>query len=340
MKESEEKKESGNNANGLLQVRNLVKHYPVRGGVFSRKLASVKAVQDVSFVLHEGETLGLVGESGCGKSTLARTVIRLEDPTSGSVLFKGRDLAKLNSKELFSVRRDIQMIFQDPYSSLNPRMTVGDIVMDPLKVHRMGNRKQREEKAADLLERVGLSADLTSRYPHEFSGGQRQRIGVARALSLEPKVIIADEPVSALDVSVQSQVLNLLMSLQMDFGLTYLFITHDLSVVKHICDRIAVMYLGRIVEQGSAEEIFKKSRHPYTRFLMEAAPAPDPKKMRIKRLIRGETPSPITPPPGCAFHPRCPYAIPECKKGVPPLAGVDSEKSSEHLCACIRKNEI
>ena len=317
----------------------MVKHYPLRGGIFSKQIGYVQAVQEVSFDLEKGETLGLVGESGCGKSTLARTIIRLEEPTSGSVLFKGRDLAELSRSELFLLRRDIQMIFQDPYSSLNPRMTVGEIVRDPLIVHKMGRGVEQVERVRELLRRVGLSADLMERYPHEFSGGQRQRVGVARALALDPKIIIADEPVSALDVSIQSQVLNLLVSLQKDLGLTYLFISHDLSVVEYISDRIAVMYLGRIVEMGKTEEIFARPAHPYTRALMEAIPVPDPRRGAKKIILKGEIPSAVSPPPGCAFHPRCPFAKEECKEAIPPLEPLDV-KNPDHLVACIRKKEI
>lgn len=322
----------------ILKVESLVKHYPLRGGIFSRKIGYVKAVQDVSFDIVKGETLGLVGESGCGKSTLARTMILLERPTSGKVVFEGRDIASLSSKELFRVRRRIQMIFQDPYSSLNPRMTVGEIVRDPLIVHKMGTGREQNERVSSLLSRVGLSADMTDRYPHEFSGGQRQRIGVARALALDPQLLIADEPVSSLDVSVQSQVLNLLTQLQKDLGLTYLFISHDLSVVEYISDRIAVMYLGRIVEMGDTKEIFKNPAHPYTRALMEAVPIPDPKRGGRKIVLKGEPPSAINPPSGCAFHPRCTFALETCKKEIPALEVI--KKGSSHTVACLRKNEI
>jgi oligopeptide/dipeptide ABC transporter ATP-binding protein len=324
----------------ILRIISLVKHYPLRGGIFSRKIGYVKAVQDVSFDIVKGETLGLVGESGCGKSTLARAMILLERPTSGKVVFEGRDIAALSSKELFQVRRRIQMIFQDPYSSLNPRMTVGEIVRDPLIVHKMGTGREQNERVALLLSRVGLSADMTDRYPHEFSGGQRQRIGVARALALDPQLLIADEPVSSLDVSVQSQVLNLLTQLQKDLGLTYLFISHDLSVVEYISDRIAVMYLGRIVEMGDTKEIFLNPAHPYTRALMEAVPVPDPKRGGRKIVLKGEPPSAINPPSGCAFHPRCAFALEACKKDIPPLELFKEDDASPHLVACIRKGEI
>lgn len=324
--------------NVLISVRNLVKHYPLRGGVFSRQVGKVKAVDNVSFQVSRGETIGLVGESGCGKSTLARTMIRLEEPTSGSVYFRGKNLTSLSRKEFFPIRREIQMIFQDPYSSLNPRMTVGELIMDPLTVHRIGNRRMRSAKVDDLLVRVGLSPDMKSRYPHEFSGGQRQRVGVARALTLEPKLVIADEPVSALDVSVRSQVLNLLVELKKEFDLTYIFISHDLSVVEYISDTLAIMYLGKIMEIGPSMDIYRNPRHPYTRVLLEAIPVPDPSRKKKKSMVKGEPPSAVNPPPGCSFHPRCPFSIEECSKVIPHLEDTGSERL--HLCACIRKDEI
>jgi oligopeptide/dipeptide ABC transporter ATP-binding protein len=334
------------NANGhepILSIQDLRKYYPIHGGVFGGKVGDVRAVDGVTLSIARGETLGLVGESGCGKSTLGRAVIRLEDPTGGQVLFEGRDMAHASRGELFRLRRDMQMIFQDPYSSLNPRMTVGDIVQEPLVVHRLGTRTQQIEKVRGLLETVGLTGEMLDRYPHEFSGGQRQRIGIARALALEPKLVIADEPVSSLDVSVQSQVLNLMLQLQRDMGLTYLLISHDLSVVEHLSDTIAVMYLGRIVEKGPAERIFERPAHPYTRALIAAIPELDPRQRRVSPVVRGETPSPISPPPGCPFHPRCPYAIEECRAAVPPLEPVPGSHSvagGEHLAACIRKHAI
>ena len=336
----EDNHDSQSSDNSFLSVRDLVKLYPLRGGIFSRKIGMVQAVQGVSFDLTKGETLGLAGESGCGKSTLARAILYLEKPTSGDVIFKGRNLAALSQKELFPVRRQIQIIFQDPYSSLNPRMTVGEIIRDPLIVHKQGTRHEQISKVKHLLSCVGLSPDVMDRYPHEFSGGQRQRVGIARSLALDPELIIADEPVSSLDVSVQSQVLNLLVSLQKEFGLTYIFISHDLSVVEYLSDRIMIMYLGKIVETGAAKEIFSHPAHPYTRALMEAIPVPDPERGGRKIILKGETPSPVNPPSGCAFHPRCPFAINQCREIIPPLEPLDSKKSSAHLCACIRKDEI
>lgn len=325
----------------ILQVRDLVKHYPIRGGIFSRAVASVKAVQDVSFDVRPGETLGLVGESGCGKSTLGRALLLLEEPTSGSVIFEGTDITKASRRDVFRLRRELQMVFQDPDSSLNPRMTIGDIVREPLLVHKMGKRKEQEEEVARLLESVGLSADMRKRFPHEFSGGQRQRVGIARALALRPRVVIADEPVSALDVSVQAQVLNLMVSLQREFKLTYVFISHALSVVEYISDTIAIMYLGRIVEKGPRAAVFAKPLHPYTRALMEAAPVPDPRRRRESPPVRGETPSAVNPPPGCAFHPRCPFRIDACSKALPPLEPLPgAAPGADHVAACIRKHEI
>jgi oligopeptide/dipeptide ABC transporter ATP-binding protein len=330
------------NGSPLLVVEGLKKYYPVRGGVFAAKIGDVRAVDGVSFEVKEGETLGLVGESGCGKSTLGRTVMRLEEPTDGRVYFEGKDLAHASKTELFQLRRDVQAIFQDPYSSLNPRMTVGEIVREPLLVHKIGTRAEQVEKVRALFETVGLTSEMMDRYPHEFSGGQRQRIGIARALALDPKLVIADEPVSALDVSVRSQVLNLMVKLQRERNLTYIFISHDLSVVEHVSDSIAIMYLGRIVEIGSADTVFAKPAHPYTRALLEAVPVPDPDARHESVPIKGEAPSPIAPPPGCPFHPRCPYAIPACKQAIPPLEPVTPMNGATrpHLAACIRKHEI
>ena len=324
----------------IIEVRGLQKYYPVRGGVFGRQRGQVRAVEAVSLELRRGETLGLVGESGCGKSTLGRTIMRLEEPTAGEVLFEGRDLAHASKRELFALRRDVQMIFQDPYSSLNPRITIGETVREPLDVHGLGTDAERRDRVDELLEAVGLSPAAKSRYAHEFSGGQRQRVGVARSLALDPKVIIADEPVSALDVSVQGQVLNLMVRFQRELGLTYLFISHDLSVVEYISDRVAIMYLGRLVEVGSTAAIFTRPAHPYTRALMEAVPVADPRRRRRTAPIPGETPSAVNPPPGCAFHPRCPFAVEACRQQVPALEPVGGGEGAGHVAACIRKDEI
>jgi oligopeptide/dipeptide ABC transporter ATP-binding protein len=325
----------------MLAIHDLRKYYPIRGGVFGGKVGEVRAVDGVTLAIAQGATLGLVGESGCGKSTLGRAVLRLEEPTGGQVLFEGRDLAQLARAELFRLRRDLQMIFQDPYSSLNPRLTVGEIVREPLVVHRVGTRAEQLDKVRALFETVGLTADMLDRYPHEFSGGQRQRIGIARALALGPKLVVADEPVSALDVSVQSQVLNLMLRLQREMNLTYLFISHDLSVVEHISDTIAVMYLGKIVEQGPAQRVFHAPGHPYTRALLEAVPEPNPQRRRAGVAVAGETPALVAPSSGCPFHPRCPFAIDRCRATVPPLeAAADSAPGHEHVVACVRQREI
>jgi ABC-type oligopeptide transport system ATPase subunit len=308
---------NGNGGPPLLEVQGLKKYYPLRGGIFGGKVGDVRAVDGVSFTVRKGETLGLVGESGCGKSTLGRTVMRLEDPTEGRILFEGSDLAHASGPDLFRLRRELQIIFQDPYSSLNPRMTVGEIVREPLVVHRVGTRAEQIEKVRALLETVGLGSETLERYPHEFSGGQRQRIGIARALALDPKLVIADEPVSALDVSVQSQVLNLMVRLQRERGLTYVFISHDLSVVEHVSDTVAIMYVGRIVEQGPVERIFERPAHPYTRALLLAIPEPNPRKRK--------------------------GMVAACKEAVPPLEPVAESVGAgapDHLAACIRKHEI
>ena len=319
-------------AEKLLEVKNLVKHFPVRGGVFSRVRAHVRAVDGISFDIEEGETLGLVGESGCGKSTAGRAILRLIEPTAGEVIFKGINILDLEREKMRQLRREMQIIFQDPYASLNPRMTIGSIVGEPLTIHKIAKGKKRDEEVASILQRVGLRPEHMRRYPHEFSGGQRQRIAIARALALKPKVIIADEPVSALDVSIQAQVINLLQDLQKDFGIAYLVISHDLSVVQHICDRIAVMYLGEIVEIAEADELIMSPRHPYTEALLSAVPVPDPaaggQKERI--ILRGDVPSPVNPPSGCRFHTRCPYKEDICAAEVPPLQVI----SDGHMTAC------
>ncbi|MEX0765775.1 MAG: dipeptide ABC transporter ATP-binding protein [bacterium] len=297
----------------ILEVRNLVKHFPItKGFIVQRQVGAVKAVDGVTFSIRRGETLGLVGESGCGKTTTGRVILRLMEPTSGEALFEGRNIFKLSKEELRKMRRDMQIIFQDPYSSLNPRMTVGDIIGEPLEIHNLARGKEKLRRVQELLEVVGLSPYHVNRYPHEFSGGQRQRIGIARALAVNPKLIICDEPVSALDVSIQAQVLNLLQELQKEFGLTYLFIAHDLSVVKHISDRIAVMYLGKIAEIARVDEMFENPQHPYTEALLSAVPIPDPGMRRERIILPGDVPSPVNPPQGCRFHTRCLYARESC----------------------------
>ncbi len=311
----------------LVNVRQLVKHFPVEGSD-----DVVRAVDDVSFEILRGETLGLVGESGCGKSTVGRCLLRLIEPTTGQIDFDGRNVLSLNRNDLRELRREMQIVFQDPYASLNPRMRVGDIVGEPLVIHKIGTKNERGERVGELLRRVGLDPDYRKRYPHEFSGGQRQRIGVARTLALNPKLIVADEPVSALDVSVQAQVVNLLQDLQKEFGLTYLFISHGLAVVEHISTRVAVMYLGRIVEIAGAADLYLRPLHPYTQALLSAIPVPDPKRKRERIVLQGDVPTPINPPSGCRFRTRCPIAIDECARIDPELR----ELSPGHRVACIR----
>ncbi len=307
-------------AETLLKVKNLVKHFPVKGGVFSKTVDKVHAVDGVSFEIASGETLGMVGESGCGKSTTGRCVLRLIAPTSGQIWFDGKDVTDVNTVQLRALARDMQIIFQDPYASLNPRMTVGAIVGEAMIIHKLAaGAKERDERVVELLETVGLHPDHLRRYPHEFSGGQRQRIGIARALAVKPKLIICDEPVSALDVSIQAQVINLLEDLQEKMGLTYLFIAHDLSVVEHISQRVAVMYLGRIVEIAPSRDLYTTPRHPYTEALLSAVPIPDPTVKRKRVVLEGDVPNPINPPAGCHFHPRCPRAQERCRVEAPLL---------------------
>ncbi len=322
--------ETGSGNNHLLEVTDLKKYFPVKKGLFSKVHGYVKAVDGISFVIGRKETLGLVGESGCGKTTAARTILRLLEPTDGDVRFEGQSVFKLNSRELRQMRRNMQVVFQDPFGSLNPRMTVGSIVGEPLAVHEVAGRKERKEIVKELLEKVGLSAEAVNRYPHEFSGGQRQRIGIARAIALKPKLVVCDEAVSALDVSIQAQIINLLQELQEDFGLSYLFIAHDLSVVQHVSDRVAVMYLGEIVETGNAESIYENPIHPYTVALLAAVPVPDPKTKRRKIILAGDVPSPVNPPTGCRFHTRCKYVMDICRKEQPQL----TDRGGEHIAAC------
>lgn len=314
----------------LIEVRHLVKYFPAYGGVIKRVVAVNKAVDDVSFAIRRGETLGLVGESGCGKTSLARTMLRLYEPTAGEVYFEGRNLLTMNNKELARIRPQLQIIFQDPYGSLNPRMTVMDIIGEAMAFHGIARGKEREQRVLELLEVVGLERYHLRRFPHEFSGGQRQRIGIARALATNPKLIVCDEPVSALDVSIQSQILNLLQDLQQQFGVTYLFIAHGLNVVKHVSDRIGVMYLGKLVELCESAELYRNPLHPYTMALVSAIPIPDPKHKRERIILEGDVPSPFNPPPGCRFHTRCPRALERCHVEAPELRDV----GGGHLVAC------
>jgi oligopeptide/dipeptide ABC transporter ATP-binding protein len=318
----------------LVEIKDLVKYFPVRGGLLQRTMAHVQAVDGVSFTIREGETLGLVGESGCGKTTIGRTMLRLIEPTSGEIRFDGADILKLSGRELKAMRRNMQIIFQDPYASLDPRIPVGESIAEGLRIHKVGTRRQQNEIVMDTLRKVGLEDYYARRYPHEFSGGQRQRIGIARALALRPRFIVADEPVSALDVSIQSQVLNILKDLQGEFNLTFMFIAHNLSVVEHISDRVAVMYLGKMVELADRDELFRNPLQPYTQALMSAIPIPDPSIRRERIILQGDVPSPLNPPKGCRFHPRCPVAFSECSIKEPPLL----EITPAHWVACLRVN--
>ncbi|MCC6177818.1 MAG: dipeptide ABC transporter ATP-binding protein [Chloroflexi bacterium] len=330
---------AGAGGNALLSVRHLKMHFPITQGIIlQRQVGSVKAVDDVSFDIMAGETLGLVGESGCGKSTTGRAILQLYKPTAGEVIFEGKDLVKLGGGEMRRMRRELQMIFQDPYASLNPRMTVGSIIGEPLEIHNLAKGRAKQERVQELLRTVGLNPYFANRYPHEFSGGQRQRIGIARALAVEPKFIVCDEPISALDVSIQAQIINLLEELQEKLGLTYLFIAHDLAVVRHISNRVAVMYVGKIVEVTDRNEIFESPLHPYTRALLSAIPIPDPvlEKRRERIIVTGDVPSPVNPPAGCRFNPRCPYAEDNCRVDEPPLA----EVKPGHYVACHYWGEI
>jgi peptide/nickel transport system ATP-binding protein len=321
----------------LLEIRDLKKYFPVGDGLFSRKKGNVKAVDGVNLTINEGETLGLVGESGCGKSTLGRTILRLIEPTSGEVIFHGKNLLALSARELREMRREMQIIFQDPYASLNPRMRVGDIVGEGLEIHKLARGKAKRDRIMELLHQVGLREDHYPRYPHEFSGGQRQRIGIARALAVNPKFIVCDEPVSSLDVSIQAQIINLLQELQEKMHLTYLFISHDLRVVEHISHRVAIMYLGKVVEIAAGETIYREAKHPYTRALLSAVPMPETSRKKERIVLEGDVPSPVNPPSGCTFHPRCAYRQPLCSEMEPPLDFAGGHGVSCHVFGPIKR---
>jgi oligopeptide/dipeptide ABC transporter ATP-binding protein len=324
----------------LLEIDKLKVHFPKFGGVLGKRQATVYAVDGVSLQLESGKTLGLVGESGCGKTTVGRAVVRLYKPTAGTIRFKGQNLTHLAQARLRALRRHLQMIFQDPFESLNPRHTIGEIISEPLHIHGVGTTGGRREQTRQLLQRVGLGSGSLDRYPHEFSGGQRQRIGIARAIALQPELIVCDEPVSALDVSIQSQIINLLLDLQQELGLAYLFIAHDLAVVRHISDRIAVMYLGKIMEYADAGSLYRKPAHPYTRALLSAIPQPDPAFAKKRQLLTGEVPSPLDPPAGCVFHTRCPHVVERCRNIQPTLRPAPNSDDNNHLQACLRAAEI
>ena len=320
----------------LLSVKNLTKRFPIKGGILNREVGSVQAVTEVSFDIKKGETLGLVGESGCGKSTLGRSILRLIEPTAGQIIYDGRDITKISQDEMRKLRRKMQIIFQDPYASLNPRMTVEQILSEPLDIHGLATSKDdKKKRISKLLDLVGIRQEAVTRYPHEFSGGQRQRICIARALAVEPEFIVCDEPVSALDVSIQAQIVNLMQDLQQELGLTYLFIAHDLKVVEHISNRVAVMYLGKVAELADAEELYQNPKHPYTRALLSAIPLPDPDYKKERIILKGDVPSPINPPAGCYFHPRCPMMTERCKAVWSPLKDVTSLSGNPHHAACL-----